>query len=818
MTDLYGGLSNHPQFMLSRKEWEPKKGKYIKKPCNITGYNHDTTDKTAWLPLPAAQKAANTLGELYGVGFALCEEDSYFFLDIDDCLVNGQWSPLAMKLINMFPGAYVEVSVGGTGLHIIGSTSIDIPHTCRNNIESIEFYTSGRLITLGNVDTARGSADTIHNEAVQQLVNEYFDPTNAITGTSAKNDEWTTTHAANSNPILNDDVLVKKASRSASGSSVFGGNSSATFNELWTASESLGNYYPADNDGDDFNRSTADSALATHLMFWTGGDCERTKRLMIASELNRDKFERDDYMLWTILGAKRIHLSGGGDYYSMTDEVVEYHEPCEAAVKISEDIATRMSWIVTGMLKGTTEESREVVFNINTYAIDQIITRSFWSGTKSKLFILTDDNTLNMFVEKDMFRIAEKYFGTLIDNAELDFYATVAVETMASGTASDVVKTLSAVAHSVLVDYLKMKNQRDRLRSKVDMFATRPRMEWSSDSVTNVFVWNKVPALGAPDQNIVDDYMKHFPMFDPLIQQIVAARFASDRKNAFTWLRADSDWGKGVFTSALKDLGLLVELSVAETEKAFEGAPMSKDAQLFTHAFVVCFNEFKMVKSELKQIENELPISPKNQLMQIVDIYHKLFTSAESVDSLVGEAGVEDQFANRFSYIDGRGSIAQRSVFVTEGKYRYFMSVKQHMAMRVNELVNEYIQLGEDTARIEADKFLDKFHSQYGIGQTFERISQNLPMIVQSFKEWVVKAHAAPFNGGETYLYKDETHYYLKSAAKIFADWLDETASRSERITLSKKKGDVMHMLSNGEGVRSNRVRGDVVKSVRFTL
>jgi len=55
------------------------------------------------------------------------------------------------------------------------------------------------------------------------------------------------------------------------------------------------------------------------------------------------------------------------------------------------------------------------------------------------------------------------------------------------------------------------------------------------------------------------------------------------------------------------------------------------------------------VKSELKQLQSQITLSPKNQLSCTVEIFAKVFTSAESVGSLVTENGVEDQFANRMS-------------------------------------------------------------------------------------------------------------------------------------------------------------------------
>ncbi|MDO9009133.1 MAG: phage/plasmid primase, P4 family, partial [Thiobacillus sp.] len=76
----------------------------------------------------------------------------------------------------------------------------------------------------------------------------------------------------------------------------------ASFADLWTANvEALGRTYPAE--GRPYDASSADAALAQCLSFWTGKDCGRIDRLMRQSALNRDKWERADYLPRTILGA-----------------------------------------------------------------------------------------------------------------------------------------------------------------------------------------------------------------------------------------------------------------------------------------------------------------------------------------------------------------------------------------------------------------------------------------------------------------------------------------------------------------------------------
>ncbi len=56
-------------------------------------------------------------GDGYGIGFVMTEDTKVFCLDVDDVLSNGQWHPIVPQLCAMLPGAAVESSVSGRGLH-----------------------------------------------------------------------------------------------------------------------------------------------------------------------------------------------------------------------------------------------------------------------------------------------------------------------------------------------------------------------------------------------------------------------------------------------------------------------------------------------------------------------------------------------------------------------------------------------------------------------------------------------------------------------------------------------------------------------------
>jgi putative DNA primase/helicase len=111
----------------------------------------------------------------WGVGFVFTSSDPYWFLDIDHCAEEGQWSELATQLMLAFPGAYSEISQSGQGVHIFGSGAVP-EHSCKNKNLGIEFYHQGRFALLGDPTLSQGDPNIDFTEQVAWLVNMYFRP------------------------------------------------------------------------------------------------------------------------------------------------------------------------------------------------------------------------------------------------------------------------------------------------------------------------------------------------------------------------------------------------------------------------------------------------------------------------------------------------------------------------------------------------------------------------------------------------------------------------------------------------------------------
>lgn len=299
---------------------QTKPGRTEKMPCNVTGevVSLHVADR---MSIEQARATATMLGEQYRPAVILTG-DGRFCIDIDGALQSDNtWSDLATELCATFAGCYVEVSNSGKGLHIFGYSPSIPDHSSKNIPLHIELYSDNRFICLGSA--AQG--DMMHDASgpLNATVARYFPATEQVTGI-----EWTTTHTEGSNPIEDDGRLIEKACDSKGGvAAIFGGK--ATFKDLWTRNiEVLTDAYP--DEGREYDASSADAALAQHLAFWTGSNCERIERLMRQSALVRPKWDsHKSYMQRTITGAcaRQITWYSVGAPIELQRDDVQVSEP-----------------------------------------------------------------------------------------------------------------------------------------------------------------------------------------------------------------------------------------------------------------------------------------------------------------------------------------------------------------------------------------------------------------------------------------------------------------------------------------------------------
>lgn len=257
-----------------------------------TGRPGDAQDPALWLTYDAARMWADALGR--GIGFVLTEAAGIWCIDLDECLTPQGWSGRATEVASRFPGAYIEVSHSGRGLHIFGTGPVP-PHRTRAREGGLELYSHSRFIALTGTG-AVGDATTRHPEALAWIVAQYFEPDIPPPGGA---EEWRDGPVPEwSGPADDDTLIARMLAAPVTGGAAFGARASIA--ALWHADPvALGRAFP--HPDREYDASSADSALASHLAYYTGSDCERMQRLMLRSGLVRDKWDaRPDYLPRTI--------------------------------------------------------------------------------------------------------------------------------------------------------------------------------------------------------------------------------------------------------------------------------------------------------------------------------------------------------------------------------------------------------------------------------------------------------------------------------------------------------------------------------------
>lgn len=370
-----------------------------------------------------------------------------------------------------------------------------------------------------------------------------------------------------------------------------------------------------------------------------------------------------------------------------------------------------------------------------------------------------------------------------------------------------------------ILSYLINHCQVETIQVEVDMFIDSLSIARDAQGTARLVTPFKLLSVEAYDPNIIADYREHFPPFDDFLKLCTAARFASDRRKAYLWLHFPANWGKGLIMAALKAHGLVLEITEAEIEKALAGNPIGVDLKRFATAWILFVDEFRKIKAELKMLNSEISGAPKNMLRTTIPTYVKAFASAEDIPSLTGEAGVERQFADRFCYMSGKGSIDDRPLFRKVGKEVYRRALSAYIAEELNAAVAEYRALGKEAASKRGDDFLDDFHRRWGIGNEWGSLGDTVEEIAHTLNAkircWLEAGNAELWGLGEgindpkqlNLLVDDEGRYFLiiRGLGQMIDRWIDDNFGPSERPKLHYKRQEILALLGDRQAGSSGR-------------
>lgn len=723
-----------------------------------SGWNNATGFCTT---LDRAIGYANEHKHLNGVAVVLRQEHGLAGGDLDSCMdaETGVLTDKAQAIISE-ADTYTEISPGLCGLRFIARGSFG-GHTGNDRANGVEFYEDNRFLTItGN--QLPGTPFAIEQRDLTALGEKYFPERNGGCRQNGGQRDGRRTPDGEIRAMLqyinNDGAGVDYDEWQRIGGAVHNASEGDGY-ELWVEWSARSDKHDESDmrrKWDSFGKHSNPTTVATLRYL-----------------------------------ARRGGWSGAGE--SPAEQLAERitNELCEALL-IDPDAAP--------------EEVKAL--EVKPEAIHRMLNRSFWSGSKSKLFILNDASSVNQYTEKDAWQFLCRACGGPI-NRENVMRRARAVQplNMKPDQIEKAAAAIASIPKRIILSELKWRNQRDHMQWRVDMFAKHPRMELLEDAARIILPHAPFPDHGEPDPEIIADFQAHFAEVREVLGMVAAARFAGDRKKAYLWILAASDWGKGFFTACLHELGLVVEMSVKEIERVFEGQPAGKRPEEFKRAWVLAVNEFKSVKAEIKQLESRMQIAPKNMLTSEVELFAKLFLSAESVASLVTDHGVEDQFLKRFSLITKSGSIEDKPLFSRDpGAYR--RAVVAWIARVLNAHVRAYQAMGRETADRRATEELREFHHRFGLGNFQASFSDSMSEVAEEFRDWLnteadldrnlVRART-PSDGAD--------HIFLRNASKVLETFLRQNKADEQVPAIKRRKDDIFAALSSdGRGNASHRI------------
>ncbi len=295
-------VKENARFCLWR--YEDRNGKKTKVPYRIDGRRADSTKLSDFSPFTEIISVLEK-GGYDGIGMMVYGELSA--VDIDNCVENGALTALAKDIVDTL-NSYTEYSPSGKGIRILVRTSdIEYDKTryyINNRKCGLEVYIAGctsKFVTVtGNAlcecDVEERSAEVISIADKYMLRSVKEKPKVSPPG-----------------GYLSDDSVIEIASTAINGDK---------FRKLWNGDISN---YPS--------HSEAEMALCSILAFYCGGDTEQMDRLVRASKLFREKWNRDDYREETLQKA----VSGCTEFYrpiNVSSAADDFNETAEKLKKL----------------------------------------------------------------------------------------------------------------------------------------------------------------------------------------------------------------------------------------------------------------------------------------------------------------------------------------------------------------------------------------------------------------------------------------------------------------------------------------------------
>lgn len=118
-------------------------------------------DPSSWSSFSVVKNVIDS-GRGLGVGFFFDDDDPFVGIDLDHVVdKNGELDPVAVNFLDEFPNTYVELSMSGTGIHLIIKANLPKSflgsNTGGRKINNVEFYTAKHYLALTGIELFAGS-------------------------------------------------------------------------------------------------------------------------------------------------------------------------------------------------------------------------------------------------------------------------------------------------------------------------------------------------------------------------------------------------------------------------------------------------------------------------------------------------------------------------------------------------------------------------------------------------------------------------------------------------------------------------------------
>lgn len=149
-------LYNVPEELRVLNQWVCCKSN--KNLFQTNGWQAKVNDSATWNTFEACVAAIGT-NDIVSAGFVLTEVDPYFIIDLDKTYSDEKRIPVHLSIERHFD-TFSEISISGTGCHIIGKGSLDGINGFKNKEWGVECYSADHyLVFTGNVHSTKPIAE-----------------------------------------------------------------------------------------------------------------------------------------------------------------------------------------------------------------------------------------------------------------------------------------------------------------------------------------------------------------------------------------------------------------------------------------------------------------------------------------------------------------------------------------------------------------------------------------------------------------------------------------------------------------------------------